>query len=376
MSPVVAERVVVRVLEAPVDDPVPMSFSRLTARRCCLVEVHTDAGVGVGESWVNYPDWAPAERVATLLDGVAPLLLGEDVSDPRTVLDSLWERLSGVSRQWGAPGPIWQAISAIDLALWDLAGRRAGTPTGSLLGQARPSAPAYASGIGPTRVEELSERALELGIGAIKAKIGFGADTDRATIKGIRAVSPTVRIFADANQAWRPDEAIENARWLADAGVEWLEEPIRGDDPAALARLHQATGMPLATGENIYGLDALRAAAAIPGVAQIQPDPAKSGGLSIPAALAEGLSDCTLSPHWYAGAIGLRAAVTLATALPSAGWVEFDVRANPLRDELLAEGFRLDAGRLTAPEAVGLVGDLDWDRVAAFEVHTAERSTA
>jgi L-alanine-DL-glutamate epimerase-like enolase superfamily enzyme len=246
-----------------------------------------------------------------------------------------------------------------------------------MLGAARRTAPVYASGVGPTRVRELSERAVELGIGAVKAKVGFGEETDRATIAAIRAASPQLQIFADANQAWDLDEATDQAHWLRAEGVGWLEEPVRGDAPDALSRLHERTGMPIATGENVYGLDALQRLATTPGLAHIQPDPGKSGGLTVLSSLGARLGDhCKLSPHWYAGAVGLRAAATLATALPNSGWVELDVRPNPLRDALVTDGFPIKDGRLHAPTATGLVGDLDPDRVAEFQTQTAERRSA
>src|SRR5699024_685268 len=89
------ERIAVRVLESPLDDHVPMSFSRLRARRTFLVEVHAGGHVGIGERWVNYPDWAPAERLATTLDGVAPLILGQDAREPGPILDLLVAALEG-----------------------------------------------------------------------------------------------------------------------------------------------------------------------------------------------------------------------------------------------------------------------------------------
>lgn len=376
MTTLPIERVVVRVLECPLEEHVPMSFSQLRARRTFLVEVHAGGSVGSGESWINYPDWGAAERLATLLDGVAPLVLGQDAEDPGALLDRLDAALAGVGRQWGAPGPIWQAISGIDIALWDLRGRRAGEPTAQLLGRRRASVPVYASGVGPTRVHELTERALELGLTAVKAKVGFGEETDRGTIEAVREVAPDVHLFADANQAWSLAEATENARRLQDQGVELLEEPIRGDAPCDLAALHEATGIPLAGGENVYGLAGFMELARTPGLAHVQPDLAKSGGLTIARRLAERLggTGCVISPHWYAGAIGLRASTTLASTIDDAGWIELDVRANPLRDELTTGGFPLREGRILAPTALGLVGDLDPDAVRRFQVHTDERS--
>ncbi|WP_148239285.1 mandelate racemase/muconate lactonizing enzyme family protein [Ruania zhangjianzhongii] len=377
MTGLLAERVVVRILAAPLAEPIPMSFSRLTERRMCLVEVHAGGEVGYGESWINYPEWAATERMATLLEGVAPVLLGTDVSDPADVLDRLVARLSGVGRQWGARGPIWQAISAVDLALWDLRGRLAGLPVGELLGQVRPSAPVYASGVGPTDVPQLCALAVERGIRAVKAKVGFGDETDRATIAAIRKHAPGARVFADANCAWAPAEAAQQTLILADEGIEWLEEPLLDPGRDALEQLHLSTGMPLAAGENCYGLNELTALAHVPGVDQVQPDPAKSGGITVATRLAAALvgTRSRLSPHWYAGAIGLRASLALATSQRSAEWVELDVRSNPLRDTLVGDGFRLDeSGQILAARAPGLVGDLDHDRVAALQIATADRS--
>lgn len=375
MSDLPIERVVVRILETPLEDHVPMSFSQLRARRTFLVEVHAGGEVGIGESWINYPDWAATERLATLLEGVAPIALGRDALDPGALLDTLVAALDGVGRQWGAHGPIWQAISSIDIALWDLRGRLAGTSTAQALGPVRDSVPAYASGVGPTKVHELTERAIELGLTAVKTKIGFGLDTDRATIDAVRETAPGIRIFADANQAWTLDEAIENATWLQEAGVEWLEEPVSGDDPLDLATLYEVTGMPLAGGENVYGLENLVRLATTEGLVQAQPDVAKSGGLTVLLRLAEQLggTGCVLSPHWYSGAIGLRASITLATTVTHAGWIELDVRANPLRDELVTGGFPLRDGNVLAPTALGLVGDLDAEAVSRFQIHSDER---
>src|SRR5699024_662628 len=112
--------------------------------------------------------------------------LGRDALDPGALLDHLVATLSGIGRQWGAHGPIWQAISSIDIALWDLRGRLAGTSTAQTLGLARASVPVYASGVGPTKVHELTERALELGLTAVKTKVGFGKETDRETIAAVR----------------------------------------------------------------------------------------------------------------------------------------------------------------------------------------------
>ncbi|WP_245580355.1 mandelate racemase/muconate lactonizing enzyme family protein [Arthrobacter castelli] len=375
----IAERVRVRILEVPITSIVPMSFSALTARRMCLVEVHADGLTGIGESWINYPDWAAEERIATVLQGAADMVLGADVSDPEAVTNRIASRLSGVGRQWGAPGPISQAISGIDLALWDLVAKRSGQPVHRMLteGAVRDSVPAYASGVGPTDIVELCERAIERGFRAVKAKVGFGRETDQTTLDTINKVcGGEMRIFADANQAWDLHEAIEMSHLMASCGVEWLEEPIAGNHLGDLERFHEATSLPVATGENNYGYDEFLNYVRSPAVRYIQPDPAKCGGLTAAvriAQVAQGTS-CAVAPHWYGGALGLAAAVQLGAAYSNVDWIELDIRDNPLRTEIPARPWSLENGSLVVPQYPGLMGELNEEVRDAFQIKEAERT--
>lgn len=378
-GPLVAERVRVRILEVPIASAVPMSFSALTARRMCIVEVHAGGYIGIGESWINYPNWAAEERVATVLQGAADIILGTDVSNPGATTGLLATRLRGIGRQWGAPGPIWQAISGIDLALWDLSGKVVGKPVHQLMNRnfSRSAVPAYASGIGPTDVVELCEHALQLGFEAVKAKVGFGRETDQATLETIREVcGDGIRIFADANQAWNLTEATDMSLLMIDRGIEWLEEPIDGNDLRQLEALHEATGLALATGENNYGEDQLLTYMRSPAIRHIQPDPAKSGGLTMARTIARAAAGttCAVSPHWYGGAIGLAAAIHTGAAYSNVDWIEFDIRENPLRTDLSTNPSRLKDGSVLVPQAPGLAGELNDDVVTAYQIREAERS--
>jgi L-alanine-DL-glutamate epimerase-like enolase superfamily enzyme len=140
-----------RVLRAKSTDGIAMAFAPLSHRSMVLVEVYTADGlVGYGESWTNYPPWAASERVATLRHGVFPLLVGKDARRITGLHRALCRQLEPIGRQWGAPGPIMQAISAVDLALWDLAGRAAGRAVCWLAGgPVRDEIPVYASSLGP-----------------------------------------------------------------------------------------------------------------------------------------------------------------------------------------------------------------------------------
>lgn len=357
-----------------------MSFGRLDVRQTCLVEVMADGVSGVGESWINYPSWAPAERMATLSEGVAPLVIGADASDPRAVLENLTTALLPIGRQWGAPGPVWQAISAIDIALWDLAGRAADVPVSVLLSDgapARGAVPAYASGVGPTDVQLLCERALADGFRAVKTKVGFGGERDAATLSEARsALGADHRLFADANQAWAIEDAIAALPVLDTYGVSWLEEPLAGNRIGDLEKLAGATSIPIATGENMYGLDDFESYASSHAVGILQPDLAKSGGLTIAREVARTAAATTtrLAPHCYSSAVGLVASAHLGAAFDVVDWLEVDVRDNPLRTELLDDLLGWHDGALRPPSGPGLGIELDAETIHRFRTHVEEVS--
>lgn len=372
----VLDRCTITVLSAPVDEPVLMSFSQLGSRDVVVVELEAEGHVGLGESWVNYPSWAAVERVATLEQGVVPLLVGLDVSDPARVHDLLVESLVRVARQWGAPGPVWQAISAVDTALWDLVARVRGVPVATLLGggATRTVVPAYASGVGPTDVDGFCSRAAEQGIRTVKARVGFGREQDERILTQARtALGDDVELCADANQAWTPDEALDFCRWSAPLRLGWLEEPVAGNRVEDLAQLHDATGAALACGENVYGAAEFARYVDSGAVRMIQPDLAKSGGFTMASRLATSLPPTVLlSPHCYGGAVVNVASVHLAAAFDLVPYVELDVRPNPLRDRLLTVPVVARDGHLPVPSGPGLGVDLDRDVMDHYLVNRTE----
>ncbi len=341
-----------------------MSFSALRHRSMVLVELTDPSGlVGRGESWVNFPHWAPHERLATLREGVLPLLDGEDGDRVAAVQAKLVEALAPLGRQWGAPGPVFQAISAVDVALWDLRARRAGCSIADLgAGRVRDEIGVYASSLGPTGVAELAARCRDQGFTAVKVKLGFGRQIDDANLAAVRRVcGADVDVFADANQGWSLQEAIDAAPMLREHGVAWIEEPVRGDRLPDLERLHDRTGLTIATGENVYGRADFWSYVDSPAVAIVQPDLSKTGGLT------EALAVCTLAgargkrvaPHLYGGAAAFLATLQLAAMCPSVCVVEYDVRHNPLRDPLLHRPPHPVDGRLRLPAGPGLGVEFD-----------------
>lgn len=353
-------------------DGVAMSFAPMGRRVMMVVEVTLDDGtVGIGETWANFPHWAWAERRATLLEGVRPRVLGmpvAELSDVTRGVAGLLADLAPLGRQWGAPGPVHQAVSGVEMALWDAVGHREGRSIAELAGgHTGGEILAYGSSIGPTGVEDSAHRCGELGLRAVKAKVGFGRDHDLDTVASIRAVlGDDVQVFADANQAWDPAEAEYMLKALADLGVAWAEEPLAGDDPTALGDLWLATGMAIATGENVYGEKGFHPYLGVNGITVLQPDLTKCGGISAYLAVAATArrTGQAVAPHLYNGAVATAATLQIAAAT-AAPYVEWDIRHNTLREPV--DHLLTDHGTLTVPTGPGLGVDIDLSALSTFE---------
>ncbi len=347
-------------LRCPIARPVETSFGVMRDRPAVFLRL-TDAegATGLGEVFANWPAAGAEHRVNLLIDDIAPLLRGETADDPAV----LWARLNAATRiralQCGEFGPFDQVIAAIDTALWDLNARRHGVPLAQLLTDGPVAAvPAYASGIHIDAAEKSIETCRTLGFDAFKLKVGFARvpEADRAADLA-RGLRPGERLFADANQAWAPAEAVEFMRGIEGAGIGWLEEPIPATcTPEAWAEVAGAGRTPLAAGENIAGFSSYESAIASGHIHYVQPDLAKWGGITgclevARAALRAGRVYC---PHFLGGGVGLAASAHLLAAVGGAGLLEVDTNPNPLR-ESFGEGIgRLENGYWVLSPSPGL----------------------
>ncbi len=348
-----------------------MSFSSLSRRATVLLELETRDGiVGVGESWVNFPEWAPTERVATISRGVLPLLMGEDSRRISYLHQLMTTALTPVGRQWGAPGPIMQAISAADIALWDLWGRSQGKSISEIAGgRQRETVQIYASSLGPTGVEKQGIFCNSHGYKAVKVKLGFGRSSDEQNLAvAAETCGKDTILYADANQAWTLEQALEMAPLLHEYKVEWIEEPIRGNDLAMLESFYRKSGLAIATGENLTCYEDFIPYISSEAINVIQPDLTKAGGLS------EVLAICKLAeskgkavvPHFYGGAIGFGATLQLAASMTNVNSVEYDIRDNPLRDSLIIDPPKPIDGMISIPNGPGLGLDLDTEAMSQY----------
>ena len=352
-------QVVAHVLRWKVATPVRTSFGVMHDRPMVLVEVKTNDGLtGWGEAWCNFPA-VGAEHRARLIESVfAPMLEGIDVSDPAAIFGELEQRTAVLAIQSGEAGPIAQCIAGIDIALWDLAGQRAGQPLWRLLGGRTGDVPVYASGLNPEAPERLAAQRREEGYTAFKLKVGFGEGRDVANLTALRReLGDDTGLMVDANQAWTIEEARGMAPTLAAFRLEWLEEPLRADTPLeSWSALREACTVPLAAGENMAGEARFREAIDSGAFAVLQPDMAKWGGFSgcVPVAraiLAGGRRYC---PHYLGGGIGLLASAHLLAAVGGDGALEVDANPNPLRTQACGALARVTNGRARLDDTPGL----------------------
>lgn len=354
------------VLRWPVQTPVRTSFGTMHDRPAVLVRVEDrDGAHGWGETWCNFPSCGAEHRARLIETVLAPLIVGRSFDSPAAAYREMSERTAVLALQSGEPGPIAQAIAGVDIALHDLAARRAGLPLWRQLAGATAAAeaardvPVYASGINPDHPGASVQALRAAGHVAFKLKVGFGDDRDVANLAEVRAAAgDQAAVMVDANQAWQLEQATRMTRRLAASAPEWLEEPMPADRPwHEWQQLAAASAIALAAGENALGDAAFDALIASRAVAVVQPDLAKWGGVSGVLAVidrieAAGLRYC---PHYLGAGVGLLASAHVLAARAGADrWLEVDANPNPLRTLLCPPLATLRAGRIELSRSAGL----------------------
>ena len=319
-----------------------------------LVRVDTDAGVtGWGEAFGHRIFHATRAAIETLL---GPMCVGRDPRDIDGLNDALQRVLHGVGRN----GATIYALSGIDIALWDIAGKLAGVPLYRLLGgSARTELPAYASLLrygSAEAVAHYTEQALGRGYRHIKLH--------EITVPEVRAARDVagadVPIMLDTNCPWTVPQAIEMARRLAPLGLYWLEEPVwPPENLAGLAEVRARGGLPTAAGEN-YGTSwEFRRAFEAGAITYAQPSVTKIGGVTEMRrvmTLAD-LFGVPVVPHSAYFGPGLLASIHCIAAMRGESLVErfyCDFEANPLGDAIHPHD-----GRIAVPQGAGLGVDPD-----------------
>jgi L-alanine-DL-glutamate epimerase-like enolase superfamily enzyme len=325
-------------------------------RRFTLVVVETDAGIsGLGDAFGD-----PLLTGPIIERRFGPMAVG---LDPRNT-DAVWQRLFASREFWETGGSAVCAISAIEVACWDIRGKAEGVPVSELLGgRKRDRVEAYASDLhwdDPTVMAEAAARYVDVGFRHVKTHIGTDGerDGDLRRCEAIRsAIGPDVGFMIDINTAFDRDTALVRGREFAAFRPFWYEEPISPLDWEGHAWLRrQLAPMPIATGENLYtthGFDPFLRATACD---YLMPDILRCGGIGETRRVCEAAdwAGVTVSPHNFSSGIGLAATLHLMAALPRTELLEFDPTGTAVYEELFVDPLVVERGSVVAPTGPGL----------------------
>lgn len=338
-----------------------------------LIELISDTGVS---------GWGAAYSEKGQALGALAWLKRFVIGENPVEVERITEKLHAVSFWLARGGAMTHAISGINVALWDLAGKHLNQPVSALLGGAyRKAVPAYASVVFnpvetlPARMEAMLAR------GFRAVKLGwhpFASGTlaeDEALVKAARkALGDSTTLLIDAGGSrpfckFRLKDALERAKLLAAYGVYWFEEPLAPDDIEGYARLTDASPVRIAHGEVLTRRQSFTPYFERRAMDIVQPDVSKVGGLSEARRIAWAAAEkgIDLVPHGFNTALGVAADIHLVASLSSTSWVEFNT-GNELVEELIARPFQLDAdGCLPVPALPGLGIEVDRERLRRFE---------
>ncbi len=350
-----------------------VSFPRI-GQFSTLVEIETAEGFsGIGECY-GLPD---PEITALIVERIlAPAIVSNDAFETRT----LWDRMMELPRGMGfTRGFFMQAVSGIDMALWDLKARALGLPLARLLGgETGRKIPCYASPVPykttPEESAEAAESFVSAGFDAVKLKIGRGVETDVKHVAAVReAVGDEVKLLLDCNCAYRVAEAVELARKIEPHDIYWLEEPLHPEDVSGMVQLRKACGLRLAAGENEFTLIGARELIGGHAIDVLMPNLARAGGITGALQLASYAEahGVAIAPHGVGSAVTLAATLHYMGAIPNGLIYEYNQLPNPLRDDLGYPKPRFSNGAISLPDGDGIGITLVPELLAKYS-HRAE----
>ncbi len=347
----------------------PFANSRLwnRARSACLVEVITDAGI---------TGWGEATQMPSRA-ALAAHVIGRDPFDR----EQIWNGLNAFG--WGDIA----AISAVDIALWDIAGKALDQPVYKLIGGAcRDKIPAYASGLfkqdvldSVAALQDEARGYVDSGFSAVKMKIGFGAVADVENVRAVRsAIGDEILFAVDANCAYDVGTALDVGYRIADQDLYWYEEPVAPDEIDGYREIRQKLPMRIAGGEQLQGRWAFRDVIQRRCLDIVQPDICIAGGFSecLKIQAMASANRVRVLPHMWGTAIRLAATLHWQATIadypegiePEPSLFEYDMTENELRTKLARQPIQAIDGVVAVPQSPGLGIEIDRKVLAKYEV--------
>ncbi len=373
-------------VRAQLREPIGASKRWIGERSAVLVKLTLEDGT---EGWGEAGVLATSPLVPVVEQLIRPSLVGRDVFEREGLIDGV----ADAYKEAGQRGLLYQALSGVDIAVWDATGKLLGQPIYRLLGGTpRLAVPAYASGLYYYRADSLAEmlelrcrevdRYLEAGFRAVKMKVG-GLDErdDLLQVSGIRErIGGEKELMVDANQGYDRVDARRVARGLEHLDVTWFEEPLRNEDLLGLHDLRMRTSVPIAGGELDATQEAFHTILRAEALDILQPDLATAGGLT-EARRIRALADAhqiPCVPHVWGTSIALAATLQFLAVTRSYGTnaasvasingagLELDRTENPLREDLTDLDVTVRDGLVRVPEGPGLGITVDAAAVAKY----------
>ena len=376
----------VHILQSQLDQPFAFSQGWVTVRSATIIEVQTDSGlVGWGEAFSQGLE-SPQVAASAIEHSLKPMLLGQNPTDTEV----LWNKMYNQTRDFGRKGSVMAAISGVDIALWDIAGKFYDVPVSQLLGgRFRDVVQPYATGFyrltGRNEGQRLAEEAIaheEAGFRSMKIKLGFGVDDDVRVMSHIREAidGRGVELMVDTNHAYGRTEALRLGRVLDEFDLRWYEEPVPPEDIDGYVELRKKLATPIAGGENehsMYGFcDLINRRA----VDIVQPDIVSCGGITGAkhvAVLAQA-NGVEINPHVWGSGIAQAASLQVIAALPNTVHslyprqpiLEYDRSSHPFRNELVDRALTLNKESMVdIPKSSGLGIEVNQNAIIKYRVN-------
>ena len=377
--------VTVHIIKSKLDKPFAFSQGWVNERSATLIEIKTNEGIaGWGEAFCQGLE-PPEISAAVIENALKPILLEKCPLD----IEVLWHKMYSTTRDYGRKGSVISAISAVDIALWDIAGKYYNEPIHQLLGGAfRNKIKPYATGFyrlkGKGEANRLAEEAIshyENGFDHMKVKLGFGIEDDLKCMESIYSAlkNKNVTLMIDTNHAYGRSEALLLGKQLEDYRLRWYEEPVVPEDINGYSELKSKLNIPIAGGENEHTLFGFKSLFESNAVDIAQPDIGSCGGITgakqiINLAHSFGVE---VNPHVWGSAIAQAASIQVIASIPLTHFsifarepiLEYDQSSHPFRRELLTSPIELVNGMINVPKGKGLGIDINLNTIKKYKTN-------
>ncbi len=378
-------KVNIHVIKCNLNQPFAFSQGWVKKRSATLVQIETSVGItGWGEAFCQGLE-PPEISASVIQNSLNDLIINENPLD----IERLWHKMYNQTRDYGRKGSVIAAISAIDIALWDISGKYFNKPIYQLLGGAfRKKIKPYATGFyrlkGQNESSRLAEESLmhfENGFDHMKIKLGFGVDDDLECMKKILKAlgSRKVTLMIDTNHAYGRSEALKLGMALKDYNLRWYEEPVAPEDLKGYSEIKSKLTIPIAGGENEHTLYGFKNLFEQNCVDIAQPDIGSCGGITACkhiSILAQSYG-VEVNPHVWGSAVAQSASLQIIASLPITHHslfprepiLEYDQSSHPFRKDLLERPISLNNGYVNISNEPGLGIEVNFETIKKYKTN-------